>query len=196
MLRPHSLCAQTTWQITNTENKVVASGGPYADFSSPHYHTVQLPWGAYVFSALDAVGDGMCCDHGEGAWSIGEIGGRVIVEGGDFDFDDTAPFTLPLIFDPAPPPLPEPPSPPSPPPPHPADVPYPPSAPAAPPLGVNVLTDRYPGETTWTLVGDSGVVVATGGGGVVETGGPYDTESTWYNYTVPLNMGELYLHSL
>ena len=95
---------------------------------------------------------------------------------------EAAPRTC-LIKPPAQPP--SPPTPPAPPPspsppPSPPAPPTPPPAPPAVILTIEILTDNYPQETTWTLHrGTTSVAV----------GGPYNARATTYTHTYPLADG-------
>ena len=81
--------AQTTWAFTTPDGTVIASGGPYANLpgggTSPHVENVTVPVDECVlFTIFDSEGDGICCNNGDGYYTI-KHNGTVIVNGdGDF----------------------------------------------------------------------------------------------------------------
>ena len=81
--------AQTTWAFTTPDGTVIASGGPYTNLpgggTSPHVENVTVPVDECVlFTIFDSEGDGICCNNGDGYYTI-KHNGTVIVNGdGDF----------------------------------------------------------------------------------------------------------------
>ncbi len=62
-----------TWTIKNTSGTVVASGGPYTSITGGEYISTDVclySTECYKFSIYDAVGDGICCDIGNGTYEI------------------------------------------------------------------------------------------------------------------------------
>ena len=59
---------ETTWEIVQGDS-VFASGGPYGSFEYVQ-QLIPLPPGEYNLVVNDAFGDGICCDFGEGWFSI------------------------------------------------------------------------------------------------------------------------------
>ena len=99
---------ESSWKIRRSNNTVVASGGPYTDLTAvgttvqPNV-SVTLPANdCYSFEMLDAYGDGMCCNYGQGGYEITTSAGTVILSGGEFgtidkkniNFNFVAPFSL------------------------------------------------------------------------------------------------------
>ena len=61
---------ETSWYIRDSSNAVVA-GSPSLQFNFPYVEAViPLPLGNYTFTINDFFGDGICCDYGEGWFSI------------------------------------------------------------------------------------------------------------------------------
>lgn len=60
-LKPDIYGSETTWQITDASQNVVASGGPYSDNFNPQAMNIPvcLPSGCYTFTLYDDYGDGM-----------------------------------------------------------------------------------------------------------------------------------------
>ncbi len=54
--------------------------------------------GNYVFNIYDGLGDGICCNDGDGYYAI-VVNDQLIAKGGDFEFQDTVSFSLPMNGD-------------------------------------------------------------------------------------------------
>jgi len=83
---------ETSWEMY-LEGELIDSGawdGSSATFSRRWC----LPGGNYTFVIYDAFGDGICCDYGEGSYSLFANGSEV-VSGGDFGSSESTDFTLP-----------------------------------------------------------------------------------------------------
>jgi hypothetical protein len=75
---------ETTWSIKDLNNNTVASGGPYAN-SATFNQTINLPNdGCYTFEILDSAGDGICCQYGNGSYSLKTPNNTTIIQGGNF----------------------------------------------------------------------------------------------------------------
>lgn len=88
---------ETTWKIETPEGFLVYSGGPY--INSPNGYTVNeevcLAHTCYTFTVEDAIGDGMCCEWGEGDFRILDTLGVSLLEGnGDFFFSVSDEFCV------------------------------------------------------------------------------------------------------
>merc|ERR1740139_144491 len=137
--------------------------------------TAKLVEGLYELKFVDRFGDGMCCAVGEGSYEA-KVNGGVVASGGEFDQDETKYITVanpatpptlppaPTLPEPTPAPTPAPTSKPTPAPtskptpaptskptskPTPAPTPAPTSKPKN--FELNVKTDSFPDETSWTL---------------------------------------------
>ncbi len=86
---------ETSWQITNSNNQVITSGGTYD--SQPDGSTVTitecLDPGTYTFTLNDSFGDGICCGYGNGSYSLTSEG-NTIVSGGSFGTSESTTFTI------------------------------------------------------------------------------------------------------
>ena len=84
---------ETSWEIRNSSNTVVASGGTYG--SQPDGSTVveniTLTDGNYTFTINDSYGDGICCAYGNGSYSLSD-GSSVIASGGAFGASESTTF--------------------------------------------------------------------------------------------------------
>lgn len=82
--------SETTWSVTGSGG-TVASGGPYAN-NTTITETFCLPDGCYDFTINDSYGDGICCQYGNGSYSLS--GSGVSVSGGQFTSSETTNFCV------------------------------------------------------------------------------------------------------
>jgi hypothetical protein len=88
---------ETTWTLETQDGFVAYSGGPYEN--SPDGYTVNtdvcLAHMCYVLTVNDAVGDGMCCNYGNGDFRVLDSQGGVLLEGnGEFGFTQSDNFCV------------------------------------------------------------------------------------------------------
>lgn len=57
-------------------------------------HSMCLEEGRFQFTIFDSGGDGICCDYGQGEYSISS-GGQIIFQGGTFGGSEATTFSLP-----------------------------------------------------------------------------------------------------
>lgn len=90
--------AETSWELRDTSGQVLYSGGPYANGANGSVVEQQLclEEGCYVFEIFDAYNDGICCQFGQGYYSLSDSSGQVIASGGDFGSKDSTSFCLPF----------------------------------------------------------------------------------------------------
>lgn len=77
---------QITWELLASDMTVLASGGPYTMLvgggTQLHQEKVTVALGECVkFIIKDAVGNGICCDYGEGYYQIKDSKGNLLVDG-------------------------------------------------------------------------------------------------------------------
>ena len=73
--------SETTWDI-KTGSTAYTSGGPYAEMML--YTTyVCLSAGSYTFTIHDEIGDGVCCEQGNGSYNL-TLDDTVLITGGSF----------------------------------------------------------------------------------------------------------------
>ncbi|MFH1155550.1 MAG: C1 family peptidase [Pseudomonadota bacterium] len=85
---------ETTWNIKNSGSTIVYSGGPYAS-NQLYTRSMALQPGEYTFTISDSYGDGICCGFGSGHYTLTNVcTGATLVEGGEFGFSETTPFTV------------------------------------------------------------------------------------------------------
>lgn len=85
---------ETTWELTNINDAVLASGGPYLNNI-----TINEQWclgnGCYTWTIFDTYGDGICCEYGEGSYIINnDTEGAVVATGGVFTSMETVEFCI------------------------------------------------------------------------------------------------------
>ncbi|MCK9321925.1 MAG: T9SS type A sorting domain-containing protein [Bacteroidales bacterium] len=95
MLRTDNKPEEITWKITNSENEIIHSGGPY---TQPNQMiNTMLPFDledCYQFTIHDAGGDGICCENGVGFFALSDHTNSAFVEGGNFSDSTCASFKI------------------------------------------------------------------------------------------------------
>ncbi len=91
---------QITWEILGSDLSVIASGGPYAmltggpEGTQMHEESVVVPAGECIkFVIYDAVGNGICCNYGEGFYKVYDSKGNLVIDG-DGEFGSEASYIL------------------------------------------------------------------------------------------------------
>ena len=64
--------SETTWELYDNTNQLLASDGPFQDGQSgtQKTKTIDLPDGCYEIDLYDDFGDGICCDYGNGKFEV------------------------------------------------------------------------------------------------------------------------------
>lgn len=92
--------SETTWDIKNSSNTVIASGGPYTDTATNAVQAAKdftfcLANGTYTFTVYDAYGDGMVTSATVvGSYTIKKNGVTIVSGTGNFTFSRSHTFTL------------------------------------------------------------------------------------------------------
>ena len=85
--------SDTTWEIVDEDDEVVASGGPYVDGQETATSVLCMELGTYTFTVFDGYGDGLSSPN-EGSVVL-SVGGETIFEAvGDFGPSASTTFTL------------------------------------------------------------------------------------------------------
>jgi len=89
--------SETTWTLWNGSLGIL-TGGPYTDLGSsgiqsqtPASTTVPA-YSCLTFKIEDSYGDGICCDYGNGSYTITDGLGNIIAQGGDFSTSEEIKF--------------------------------------------------------------------------------------------------------
>jgi len=80
---------ETTWNIRDSSGTVVYSQGP---MNNTQLQAVNVPLpadGCYQFTILDSYGDGICCEFGNGSYTLKDYNGTVLASGSDFTFSES-----------------------------------------------------------------------------------------------------------
>lgn len=84
---------ETSWRlIDNSTGMTVIQGGGYSN-NQTYSVSEELPDGCYTFTIYDEFGDGICCDYGQGSYTI-TSGSEVIVSGGAFGSSESTTFGI------------------------------------------------------------------------------------------------------
>lgn len=92
---------ETTWNLTNSAGTILYEEGPYTDSAE----TSPLPAPAktsfdlvnnecYTFTIFDTENDGICCDYGQGFYTLSTPADEIIATGGAFDATDSKSFRI------------------------------------------------------------------------------------------------------
>jgi hypothetical protein len=86
---------ETSWEIRNTSNQVVFSGGTYGSQADGSSLTVTkcLDAGCYTFTIKDTYGDGICCSYGNGSYTV-TSNGTTFASGGTFGASQSTNFCV------------------------------------------------------------------------------------------------------
>ena len=81
---------ETSWEISQN-GKVILEGSSYATIAPGRTLTEEIcvPKGCFDFTMKDSYGDGICCDKGNGRFSIYSPEEDLIVQGGEFTSSQT-----------------------------------------------------------------------------------------------------------
>jgi len=89
--------SETSWELVDANNNVVASGGPYSNGSSGQLiqETFNLGDGCYILYVDDSYGDGICCNYGNGSFQLLDDNNvQVGYSNGNFGFYDYIDFCI------------------------------------------------------------------------------------------------------
>jgi flagellar hook assembly protein FlgD len=93
-LRTDNAPSETTWEIKNSLNVVIASGGPYPEANKLYQQTITLPQAdCYSFIITDTGGNGICCSSGNGGYEVSS-NGTTLKQGGSFAYNEACEFWL------------------------------------------------------------------------------------------------------
>ncbi|MBC3846582.1 VCBS repeat-containing protein [Winogradskyella echinorum] len=86
---------ETSWSIQDSAGVTVASGGTYGSEPDGSTITIEecLPEGCYDFIISDTYGDGICCEYGNGSYTV-TANGLTVASGASFENSETTNFCL------------------------------------------------------------------------------------------------------
>lgn len=84
--------SETSWQITNSQSSVVASGSGYAR-NTTYNESLCLPDGSYTLTVNDSYGDGICCQYGQGQYNL-SFNSQTVASGDVFGSSESSNFSL------------------------------------------------------------------------------------------------------
>ena len=82
--------SETTWTLTDENDAIVWSGGPYTN-NDTIISEFCPGSGCYNFTIYDSFGDGICCSYGTGSYSL-VAGDDILVSGGEFGDTESTVF--------------------------------------------------------------------------------------------------------
>ena len=83
---------ETSWNITDANNAIIASGNNYAN-NVTFNQTIDLPTdGCHTFTINDEFGDGICCGEGNGSYSLKTSNNTIIIQGGNYGSGESITF--------------------------------------------------------------------------------------------------------
>jgi len=140
--------SETSWTLTDTcsGGGQVAAGSGYSDSGQLYSTDYATRISRFEFKILDAWGDGICCGQGSGSYTV-YMDNTSVASGGDFAESETTDFGE-----------------------CPANV-----GPSDVTIKVDIQTDNFPSETSWTIMD------TCSGGGQVGTGGDYSGSGQLYS---------------
>jgi lysyl endopeptidase len=89
-----------TWNLVSENDVVLYEGGPYQDGNNGQY--IHVPFcltnGCYTFTINDLVGDGICCQSGQGDYLLQDDSGHIFgISDGDYGFGSEEVFCLTAV---------------------------------------------------------------------------------------------------
>ena len=86
--------SETTWEIIDDAGNLIDSGGPYSDNSTENETITVADQTCYEFTIFDSFGDGICCDFGNGGYTLETDDQVEIISGGDFGDSESVSFRI------------------------------------------------------------------------------------------------------
>ncbi|NNC84303.1 MAG: T9SS type A sorting domain-containing protein [Flavobacteriales bacterium] len=85
---------ETSYTLRDDAGNIIDSTGSALTGFSCFTKSYCLPDGCYSFTIYDAFGDGICCQWGNGSYSVTDDAGATLASGGDFGNSETTAFCL------------------------------------------------------------------------------------------------------
>ncbi len=85
---PDRYPSEISWEIIDAQGNIVFEGADYtADVSQSR--EICIDPGCYDFIIRDSYGDGICCEYGQGSYTLTDTEGTVLATGGDYAASET-----------------------------------------------------------------------------------------------------------
>lgn len=84
---------ETTWELSDDNGNVLASGGPYSSSGTTYTEDFCLADGCYNFTIFDSYGDGICCAYGSGSYDLASSS-ETFASGGAFGSSESTDFCI------------------------------------------------------------------------------------------------------
>jgi len=97
VIRTDEYPEETSWEIRNAQNQVVASGNGGSAASTLTTIPNCLADGCYTFTIFDSFGDGLCCQWGQGYFELLSPEGAIMGSGAQFTSQMSVQFCLPFL---------------------------------------------------------------------------------------------------
>jgi len=87
---------ETSWEVKDSEGGTVFGGvypADHPDDETTYSTAMCLDDGSYTFTIYDSWGDGICCEYGDGSYSLSSPpGGKILSSGGPFESSESCGF--------------------------------------------------------------------------------------------------------
>lgn len=94
-LIPDNMGSEITWSLRPVGSPALFTGGPYPNNNTtPVVRDFCLGNGCYEFIIHDAFGDGICCDEGDGSYTITSFAGTHVSSNGQYGNGETRNFCM------------------------------------------------------------------------------------------------------
>lgn len=90
--------SETSWNIKDNSNTIVAQGSGYTQVGSLMNLPISLSPGNYTFTINDSYGDGICCAYGQGYYHL-ISGTDTVKSGGAFGTSESQTFCVSVVAD-------------------------------------------------------------------------------------------------
>lgn len=91
--------SETTWVVADDNENVLYAGGPYENGTGGQIEEESfcLGEGCYTITMQDEWGDGMCCEYGNGSYTLYDQFGNELTTGGEFGEDESFDFCITAV---------------------------------------------------------------------------------------------------
>jgi hypothetical protein len=80
---------ETSWEFLDENGTVIQESPSSLENNTTYEETFEVnPDSCYSFVIIDSFGDGICCEFGNGSYTLETASGELIFEGGEFEFSE------------------------------------------------------------------------------------------------------------